>query len=39
MIDRQLSRFNRLDLLGAPTPLEKLHRLSTWVGHDIYVKR
>ncbi|CAM3627149.1 D-cysteine desulfhydrase [Pseudomonas wadenswilerensis] len=39
MIDRQLARFNRLDLLGAPTALEKLHRLSAWAGRDIYVKR
>ncbi|MDD2059418.1 D-cysteine desulfhydrase [Pseudomonas sp. GD03860] len=39
MIDRQLARFNRLDLLGAPTALEKLHRLSAWVGRDIYIKR
>lgn len=39
MIDRQLSRFNRLDLLGAPTPLQKLQRLSAWTGRDIYVKR
>lgn len=39
MIDRQLARFNRLDLLGAPTALEKLERLSAWAGRDIYVKR
>ncbi|MBH3429175.1 D-cysteine desulfhydrase [Pseudomonas alkylphenolica] len=39
MIDRQLARFNRLDLLGAPTALEKLNRLSAWAGRDIYVKR
>ncbi len=39
MIKEQLSRFNRLDLLGHPTPLEKLDRLSTWLGRDIYIKR
>ncbi|QLL13776.1 D-cysteine desulfhydrase [Pseudomonas chlororaphis] len=39
MIKRQLDRFNRLDLLGGATALEKLERLSTWLGRDIYVKR
>ncbi|PWB32584.1 D-cysteine desulfhydrase [Pseudomonas sp. SDI] len=39
MIERQLARFNRLDLLSAPTPLEKLQRLSNWAGRDIYLKR
>nr|WP_314577331.1 D-cysteine desulfhydrase [uncultured Pseudomonas sp.] len=39
MIKQQLDRFNRLQLLGAPTPLEKLERLSAWAGRDIYVKR
>ncbi|MBD1550010.1 D-cysteine desulfhydrase [Pseudomonas typographi] len=39
MIPSQLSRFSRLALLGAPTPLEKLERLSTWLGRDIYAKR
>lgn len=39
MIKQQLARFNRLDLLGAPTALEKLERLSEWAGRDIYVKR
>ncbi len=39
MIKQQLARFNRLELLGAPTPLEKLERLSSWAGRDIYVKR
>ncbi len=39
MIKRQLARFNRLDLLGNPTALEKLERLSAWAGRDIYVKR
>jgi D-cysteine desulfhydrase len=31
-IKQQLARFNRLDLLGQPTALEKLERLSTWLG-------
>lgn len=39
MIKQQLARFNRLDLLGHPTPLEKLDRLSAWLGRDIYIKR
>ena len=39
MIKNQLARFNRLDLISAPTALEKLDRLSTWAGREIYVKR
>ncbi|TDV60596.1 D-cysteine desulfhydrase [Pseudomonas sp. LP_7_YM] len=39
MIKQQLERFDRLKLLDAPTPLEKLQRLSAWAGRDIYVKR
>jgi len=39
MIKQQLARFTRLELLGAPTALEKLERLSTWAGRDIYAKR
>ncbi|MFJ4195698.1 D-cysteine desulfhydrase [Pseudomonas sp. NPDC089534] len=39
MIKQQLDRFHRLDLLGQPTPLEKLDRLSAWLGRDIYFKR
>jgi D-cysteine desulfhydrase len=39
MIKQQLDRFDRLELLGAPTPLEKLERLSAWAGRDIYMKR
>jgi D-cysteine desulfhydrase len=38
LIDR-LARYPRLDLLGAPTPLHKLERLSQWAGRDIYIKR
>ncbi|MCX7080661.1 MAG: D-cysteine desulfhydrase [Pseudomonas sp.] len=39
MIKQQLARFNRLELLGNPTALEKLERLSAWLGRDVYVKR
>ncbi len=34
-----LARFPRLDLAGGPTPLDKLERLSTSLGSDLYVKR
>lgn len=34
-----LARFPRLDLAGGPTPLEKLERLSSHLGREIYVKR
>jgi len=39
MIKQQLDRFDRLELLGGATALEKLERLSAWLGRDIYVKR
>ncbi|MFF7706489.1 D-cysteine desulfhydrase [Pseudomonas sp. NPDC007930] len=39
MLATALSRFNRLALLQAPTPLEKLERLSAWAGRGIYAKR
>ncbi|WP_191489345.1 D-cysteine desulfhydrase [Pseudomonas sp. FEN] len=39
MIKQQLARFPRLELLAQATPLEKLERLSAWVGRDIYIKR
>ncbi|POA56418.1 MULTISPECIES: D-cysteine desulfhydrase [unclassified Pseudomonas] len=39
MIKQQLARFDRLDLLGHATALEKLQRLSAWTGRDIYIKR
>lgn len=39
MIKNQLARFNRLDLISAPTALEKLERLSIWADRDIYIKR
>lgn len=34
-----LARFNRLPLFSAPTPLEKLARLSARLGREIWVKR
>lgn len=34
-----LARFPRLDLVGAPTPLDKLERLSARLGREIFVKR
>ena len=34
-----LSHFPRLELLGAPTPLEYLPRLSDHLGRDIFIKR
>ena len=34
-----LHQFPRLELLGAPTPLEHLPRLSGYLGRDIFIKR
>lgn len=34
-----LHQFPRLELLGAPTPLEHLARLSDYLGRDIFIKR
>lgn len=34
-----LHQFPRLELLGAPTPLEHLPRLSDFLGRDIFIKR
>lgn len=34
-----LHQFARLELLGAPTPLEHLPRLSDYLGRDIFIKR
>ncbi|MDF3841196.1 D-cysteine desulfhydrase, partial [Pseudomonas citronellolis] len=34
-----LARFPRLDLIGAPTPLDKLERLSAQLGRELFVKR
>lgn len=34
-----LTRFPRLELIGAPTPLEYLPRFSDYLGRDIFIKR
>ncbi|XCW73537.1 D-cysteine desulfhydrase [Kosakonia cowanii] len=34
-----MTRFPRLEFIGAPTPLDYLPRLSDYVGRDIYIKR
>lgn len=34
-----IHQFPRLELLGAPTPLEHLPRLSDYLGRDIFIKR
>ncbi|WP_277978337.1 D-cysteine desulfhydrase [Pantoea endophytica] len=34
-----LHQFPRLELLGAPTPLEHLPRLSDYLGRDVFIKR
>lgn len=34
-----INNFPRLELLGAPTPLEHLPRLSEYLGRDIFIKR
>lgn len=38
-LQQQLAQFSRLDLVGSATPLEKLSRLSDYLGRDIYIKR
>ncbi|MFJ1231357.1 D-cysteine desulfhydrase [Yersinia proxima] len=38
-LKQKLENFPRLDLVGNPTPLEKLSRLSDYVGREIYIKR
>ncbi|AJJ63420.1 D-cysteine desulfhydrase [Yersinia aldovae] len=35
----KLAQFPRLDLVGNTTPLEKLSRLSDFLGREIYIKR
>lgn len=35
----KLDAFERLTLIDAPTPLQRLERLSSHVGRDVYVKR
>ncbi len=34
-----LTRFPRLEFIGAPTPLEYLPRFSDHLGRDIFIKR
>ncbi|HCI6287074.1 TPA: D-cysteine desulfhydrase [Klebsiella quasipneumoniae subsp. similipneumoniae] len=36
---QNLTRFPRLELIGAPTPLEYLPRLSDYLGREIFIKR
>ncbi|MGS3474790.1 D-cysteine desulfhydrase [Klebsiella quasipneumoniae] len=36
---QNLTRFPRLELIGAPTPLEYLPRLSDHIGREIFIKR
>lgn len=38
-LQQQLAQFPRLDLVGSATPLEKLSRLSDYLGRGIYIKR
>lgn len=39
MLSTALSKFTRLPLVNTPTPLEKLERLSSQLGTDVWVKR
>ena len=36
---QNLTRFPRLEFIGAPTPLEYLPRFSAYLGRDIFIKR
>ncbi|SAD02869.1 D-cysteine desulfhydrase [Enterobacter kobei] len=36
---QNVTRFPRLEFIGAPTPLEYLPRFSDYVGRDIFIKR
>ncbi|MFI8415748.1 D-cysteine desulfhydrase [Serratia sp. NPDC078593] len=38
-LQQQLAQFPRLDFVGSATPLEKLSRLSDYLGRDVYIKR
>lgn len=38
-LQQQLAQYPRLDLVGSATPLEKLSRLSDYLGREIYIKR
>lgn len=35
----QLANYHRLDLIGPPTPLEFMPRVSDYLGQEIYIKR
>lgn len=39
ILKQQLEKYARVDLVGNRTPLERLNRLSDYVGRDIYIKR
>ncbi len=39
ILKHQLENYSRIDLVGNSTPLERLNRLSDYVGRDIYIKR
>ncbi|HDG1684285.1 TPA: D-cysteine desulfhydrase [Kluyvera cryocrescens] len=36
---QNLTRFPRLEFIGAPTPLEYMPRFSDYIGRDIFIKR
>ncbi|KFK98230.1 MULTISPECIES: D-cysteine desulfhydrase [unclassified Serratia (in: enterobacteria)] len=38
-LQQRLAQFPRLDFVGLATPLEKLSRLSDYLGREIYIKR
>lgn len=38
-LQHKLAQYPRLDLVGNATPLEKLSRLSDYLGREIYIKR
>ena len=38
-LQQRLAQFPRLDFVGSATPLEKLSRLSDYLGREIYIKR
>lgn len=39
LLKQRLENFARINLVGEATPLEKLNRLSDYLGRDIYIKR
>lgn len=38
-LQQRLANISRLDLVGAATPLQRLDRLSDYLGREIYIKR